>query len=58
MKYKTNNQPDYDRKSPPARGAWIEILLACGPFTGAWRRPPRGGRGLKSMTIAHHICSS
>ena len=60
----------WERRSPPSRGAWIEIYFACAlacallrspPSRGAWieiaregqeslrqwRRPPRGGRGLK-----------
>ena len=34
--------------SPPARGAWIEIPKAYTSFIKVRRRPPHGGRGLKS----------
>ena len=35
-------------KSPPSRGAWIEIFLSVLFLLSRPRRPPRGGRGLKS----------
>ena len=34
--------------SPPSRGAWIEIIRNVNKWKSAIRRPPRGGRGLKS----------
>ena len=34
--------------SPPSRGAWIEIHWSTGFRITSCRRPPRGGRGLKS----------
>ncbi len=36
-----------EARSPPSRGAWIEMGIRTTP--GAWStgRPPRGGRGLK-----------
>ena len=34
--------------SPPSRGAWIEMFLYVAFPTADPRRPPRGGRGLKS----------
>ena len=37
-------------ESPPSRGAWIEILCHKCVTHGLFRRPPRGGRGLKSYT--------
>ena len=34
--------------SPPAREAWIEIVVGSVPFGGAYSRLPQGRRGLKS----------
>ena len=34
--------------SPPSRGAWIEICRQLRRRQSRGRRPPRGGRGLKS----------
>ena len=34
-------------KSPPSRGAWIEIAFYSCMANRCLRRPPRGGRGLK-----------
>ena len=34
-------------KSPPARGAWIEIIRGGRRRWSPLRRPPHGGRGLK-----------
>ena len=36
-------------ESPPSRGAWIEIEDTYFEVTETWGRPPRGGRGLKSL---------
>ena len=36
------------KPSPPSRGAWIEILSYVYRNAVICRRPPRGGRGLKS----------
>ena len=35
------------QKSPPSRGAWIEIAISSHVAVPPSRRPPRGGRGLK-----------
>ena len=37
--------------SPPARGAWIEIMVGAEPINAPLSRPPHGGRGLKSGQI-------
>ena len=42
----------FHHKSPPARGAWIEILSLMFIPNSAQSRPPHGGRGLKSC----HLC--
>ena len=34
-------------KSPPARGAWIEMSRSDPAYSALSRRPPHGGRGLK-----------
>ena len=34
-------------KSPPSRGAWIEMMVGQNRADKLERRPPRGGRGLK-----------
>ena len=39
----------FHHKSPPARGAWIEILSLMFIPNSAQSRPPHGGRGLKSL---------
>ena len=36
-------------QSPPSRGAWIEIQKVGEGHLEIFSRPPRGGRGLKSM---------
>ena len=38
--------------SPPARGAWIEMLVSPGLFRRCSCRPPHGGRGLKYVLVA------
>ena len=38
--------PDW---SPPSRGAWIEMPVFAQGVSAKMRRPPRGGRGLKSV---------
>ena len=38
-------------RSPPSQGAWIEIPVEFLRQTNKIRRPPRRGRGLKSLTI-------
>ena len=38
-----------ERKSPPARGAWIEISRYSPKDNCARSRPPHGGRGLKYL---------
>ena len=47
MKCKKTKFVDKAVKSPPSRGAWIEIVAFFSPSFPALRRPPRGGRGLK-----------
>ena len=36
-------------ESPPSRGAWIEIIVWEYTPDAEYSRPPRGGRGLKSL---------
>ena len=38
--------------SPPARGAWVEMLHNKPDHPIHDRRPPHGGRGLKSSEVA------
>ena len=41
----------YTVRSPPSRGAWIEIRMLWLLNLRSFRRPPRGGRGLKSLSL-------
>ena len=45
-------------KSPPSRGAWIEIPVRSGGVAGSLGRPPRGGRGLKSLSCVWAVKSA
>ena len=36
-------------RSPPTRGAWVEIYYPLLTWWDPARRPPHGGRGLKSL---------
>ena len=56
MKYFESKPAAEVLTSPPARGAWIEILLVLLMFPCCHRRPPHGGRGLKSTlgTLRYH----
>ena len=38
-------------KSPPSRGAWIEMMGLCLCSLTRRSRPPRGGRGLKYIIL-------
>ena len=44
--------------SPPARGAWIEMVVCAHAASATQSRPPHGGRGLKFQhdhrQLAHH----
>ena len=41
----------YNEVSPPSRGAWIEIKKDRQKGVNIMSRPPRGGRGLKSVDM-------
>ena len=51
MKLNEAEQAKYYFKSPPARGAWIEIERITAPSPSVKRRPPHGGRGLKFTSV-------
>ena len=47
MKCKAAGAAGHLPKSPPSRGAWIEIFFHILTYERILSRPPRGGRGLK-----------
>ena len=47
LKYYAGQPKARLRRSPPSRGAWIEITTKKPTASSATCRPPRGGRGLK-----------
>ena len=50
MKSQGYSKEDLYEESPPARGAWIEIAHKGVFLRRLDRRPPHGGRGLKSCS--------
>ena len=51
MKYNTTMLMEIYKKSPPSRGAWIEIAKNTAAYAVQYSRPPRGGRGLKCLQL-------
>ena len=49
LKYPVHVDSAAADRSPPSRGAWIEILSGGSTLDPRPSRPPRGGRGLKCM---------
>ena len=47
MKFDPVKEVTAAEKSPPSRGAWIEIFMFLSVLAVIFSRPPRGGRGLK-----------
>ena len=56
------SEPLYSRflslPSPPARGAWIEIMPAWSIGSRFRSRPPQGGRGLKCQHGKSNLCGN
>ena len=49
MKFSNLHVEDSYILSPPSRGAWIEMVSGLEEIRAEQGRPPRGGRGLKSL---------
>ena len=58
MKCKAEIEAHETDMSPPARGAWIEMPLTGRGSGSRSRRPPHGGRGLKSLIKAFSCAAS
>ena len=53
MKYLRYRDVDIGKRSPPSRGAWIEIVGWYAVDRNRRSRPPRGGRGLKYLGMVY-----